>query len=180
MKMRDIGLAGAGAAALALGMIAQAAEAPAAPETRTLSPYFLVKGGGDDPARFPLEATDVDVKVAGVIADVTVRQRYRNAGQEPIEAVYVFPASTRAAVYAMQMTVGDRVVKAVVQERAQARATFEAAKAAGQSASLLEQQRPNVFEMNVANILPGDRIDVELRYTELLVPENGVYELVYP
>jgi Ca-activated chloride channel family protein len=153
---------------------------PPVPETRTLSPYFLVKGGGDSLAGFPLEATDVDVNVSGVIADVTVRQRYRNAGQEPIEAVYVFPASTRAAVHGMQMTIGDRVIKAVVQEREQARQTFETAKAEGKSASLLEQQRPNVFQMSVANILPGDRIDVELRYTELLVPEGGVYELVYP
>jgi Ca-activated chloride channel family protein len=160
---------------------AQTADAPAA-EERTLSPYFLVQGGsdGEAPTSFPLESTDVDVKVAGVIADVTVRQRYRNAGADPIEAVYVFPASTRAAVHGLQMTVGDRVVKAVVQERGQARQTFEAAKSEGKSASLLEQQRPNVFQMSVANIMPGDRIDVELRYTELLVPEDGVYELVYP
>jgi Ca-activated chloride channel family protein len=151
-----------------------------APETKTLSPYFLVKGDGDRAEAFPLEATDVDVQVAGVIAEVTVRQVYRNAGAGPIEALYVFPASTRAAVHALQMRIGDRVVKAVIKEREEARRTYEAAKAEGASASLLEQQRPNVFQMNVANVLPGDRIEVELRYSELLVPEDGVYELVYP
>jgi Ca-activated chloride channel family protein len=178
--MRNTWLTAAGCL-IAVSAAAQPADAPVSvPETRTLSPYFLVKGDGDSLVGFPLEATDVDVKVSGVIADVTVRQRYRNAGQEPIGAVYVFPASTRAAVHAMQMTIGDGVIKAVVQEREQARQTFETAKAEGKSASLLEQQRPNVFQMNVANILPGDRIDVELRYTELLVPESGVYELVYP
>jgi Ca-activated chloride channel homolog len=182
MKRRKAWLALAAGWLTVGGAAAPAAAEPRGPETKTLSPYFRVvtPGGGDNLAGFPLEATDVEVKISGVIADVTVRQRYRNAGPDPIEAVYVFPASTRAAVHGLQMTVGDRVVKAVVQEREQARQTFEAAKAEGRSASLLEQQRPNVFQMNVANILPGDRIDVELRYTELLVPESGVYEFVYP
>jgi Ca-activated chloride channel family protein len=159
---------------------AAAAPLPDAAETKTLSPYFLLKGGGDGAGAFPLESTDVDVQVAGVIAEVTVRQLYRNAGPGPIEALYVFPASTRAAVQGLTMTIGDRVVKAVIKEREEARRTYEAAKAEGKTASLLEQQRPNVFQMNVANILPGDRIEVELRYSELLVPEDGVYELVYP
>lgn len=151
----------------------------ASPE-KTLSPYFLVRSGADRPEAFPLEATEVEIQVSGVIAEVAVRQTYRNAGESPIEAVYVFPASTRAAVHAMKMTVGDRVVEAVIKEREEARRTYEEAKTSGQSASLLEQQRPNVFQMNVANILPGDRIHVDLRYAELLVPEGGVYELVYP
>jgi Ca-activated chloride channel family protein len=147
---------------------------------KTLSPYFLVKGSGDHPEAFPLEATAVSARIAGVIADVTVRQTYRNAGNGPIEAIYVFPASTRAAVNGLRMTIGDRLVEAVIKEREQARRDYEQAKTEGKSASLLEQQRPNVFQMNVANILPGDRIEVELRYSELLVPEDGVYELVYP
>lgn len=147
---------------------------------RTLSPYFLITSGADQSAAFPLESTAVDVRISGVIADVTVRQSYRNAGPSPIEAVYVFPASTRAAVHGLRMTIGDRTIEAVVKERAEARRAYEDARSQGKSASLLEQQRPNVFQMNVANILPGDRIDVELRYTELLVPEHGVYELVYP
>jgi Ca-activated chloride channel homolog len=180
MKMLSTWLAGT---ACLMTVAAAAAAQPRAesPETRTLSPYFQVTPrDGDSLAAFPLEATDVDVKVSGVIADVTVRQRYRNAGSAPVDAVYVFPASTRAAVHGMRMTIGDRVIQAVLQEREQAKQTFEAAKAEGKSASLLEQQRPNVFQMSVANVLPGDRIEVELRYTELLVPEGGVYELVYP
>ncbi len=128
---------------------------------KTLSPYFLVTGSGDRPEAFPLEATAVSARVAGVIADVTVRQTYRNAGDVPIEAVYVFPASTRAAVHGLRMTIGERVIEAVVKEREQARRDYEQARTEGKSASLLEQQRPNVFQMNVANILPGDRIEVE-------------------
>lgn len=146
----------------------------------TLSPYFLVKS--DDPRvdQFPLLFTGATVNIAGVIADVTVTQVYKNEGIRPIEAIYVFPASTRAAVYGLTMTIGDRTIFAQIQERQQARQKYEQAKEEGKTASLLEQQRPNVFQMNVANILPGDTIKVELKYTELLVPTDGVYEFVYP
>jgi Ca-activated chloride channel homolog len=167
-------------AALALHAQAPESVSSAPALERTLSPYFLVKGGADRPEAFPLESTTVDARVSGVIAEVTVRQRYLNAGHDPIEAVYVFPASTRAAVHGLRLTIGERVIEAVVKEREEARRTYQEAKEQGKSASLLEQHRPNVFQMNVANILPGDRIDVELRYAELLVPEEGVYELVYP
>ncbi len=128
----------------------------------------------------PLKETRVDVAITGVIADVTVRQVYENHGTRPLHARYVFPASTRAAVYGLTMTVGNVRTVATIKERQQAAREFEAAKREGKSASLLEQSRPNVFSMKVANVLPGDSIAVELRYTELLVPTDGVYEFVYP
>jgi Ca-activated chloride channel family protein len=146
---------------------------------RTLSPYFFVHGNGTTD-ELPLKATDVEVSIAGVIADVKVTQRYKNDGKNPIEAEYVFPGSTRAAVYALSMTIGERRVVAQIREKNQARAEYQAAKSAGKSAALLEQHRPNVFKMNVANILPGDEIVVELHYTELLVPTATIYEFVFP
>lgn len=147
---------------------------------RTLAPYFFVRGAPDGADDLPLKATSVEATVAGVIADVKVRQVYENKGAVPIEAVYVFPGSTRAAVHGLTMTIGERVIRAKVREREEARTAYEQAKAEGKSASLLEQQRPNVFQMNVANILPGDRIEVELCYTELIEPEEGVYAFVFP
>ncbi len=163
---------------VAVGVVTAQSEGNA--EDKTLSPYFMVKS--DDPTvdRLPLLSTVAEVDVAGVIADVRVVQTYKNDGKKPIEAIYIFPASTRAAVYGMKMTIGDRVIVADVREREQARQDYEAARDAGQSASLLEQQRPNVFQMNVANIMPGDTIKVELSYTELLVPTDGAYEFAYP
>jgi len=157
-----------------------AAQGDRAPADKTLSPFFFVEGG--DPAidRLPLKDTRVEVAITGVIADVTVRQVYENRGTRPIHARYVFPASTRAAVYGMTMTVGDVRTVARIRERKQAAREFEAAKKEGKSASLLEQSRPNVFTMKIANVLPGDTISVELKYTELLVPTDGVYEFVYP
>lgn len=148
-------------------------------EDKTLSPYFFVQG---DPAvdHLPLKDTRVDIAVSGVIADVKVVQTYRNEGSRPINASYVFPASTRAAVYAMRMQIGDQIIVARIKEREAAKQEFDAAKKDGKSASLLEQNRPNVFSMSLANIMPGDQIEIELRYTELLVPTDGVYEVVYP
>lgn len=149
-------------------------------ENRSLSPYFFVKSEDAAVDQLPLKATRVDVNVAGVIAEVTVTQTYANTGKIPLEATYVFPASTRAAVNGMTMTIGERVVVAKINKREDARRQYEEARQQGKSASLLEQQRPNVFQMNLANIMPGDEIKVEMRYTELIVPEAGVYEFVYP
>ncbi len=157
------------------------ASSAAAPETdKTLSPYFLVEGADPNVEAFPLESTKVDVQVTGVIAQVTVTQAYKNAGKKPINAQYVFPASTRAAVHGMRMQVRGQIIEAVIKEKQQATQAFEAAKQAGKNASLLEQERPNVFSMKVANVMPGDRLEVSLHYSELLVPSSGVYELVYP
>jgi len=150
------------------------------PDDKTLSPYFFVESGDPDVDRLPLKDTRVDVAITGVIADITVRQVYENRGQRPLHARYVFPASTRAAVSGMTMTIGDVRIVAKIKEREQAKTEFEAAKKEGKSASLLEQSRPNVFTMNVANVMPGDTILVELKYTELLVPTDGAYEFVYP
>jgi Ca-activated chloride channel family protein len=146
---------------------------------KTLSPYFFVQG---DPSLdlLPLKDTRVQIDVSGVIADVQVMQTYRNEGSRPINARYIFPASTRAAVYAMRMRIGDQVIVAKIKEREQAKQEFDKAKQEGKSASLLEQHRPNVFSMSLANIMPGDQIEIELRYTELLVPTDGIYEVVFP
>jgi len=148
-------------------------------DDKTLAPYFFVQG---DPNldHLPLKDTHVQIDVSGVIADVKVLQTYRNEGSRPINARYVFPASTRAAVYAMRMRIGDQVIVAKIKEREQAKQEFDKAKQEGKSASLLEQNRPNVFSMSLANVMPGDQVEVELRYTELLAPTDGVYEVVFP
>ena len=148
-------------------------------EDKTLAPYFVVQG---DPNvdHLPLKDTRVDISVSGVIADVKVRQIYRNEGSRPINASYVFPASTRAAVYAMRMQIGNEIIVAKIKEREKAKKEFEQAKEEGKSASLLEQERPNVFSMNLANMMPQEQVEIELRYTELLIPTDGVYEVVFP
>lgn len=151
-----------------------------AEQDKTLSPYFFIENGDANLDRLPLADTKVTVSVSGSVADVTVTQTYTNEGKRPINAKYVFPASTRAAVHGMRMTIGKHVITAKIKEREQAKQEFEAHKKEGKNATLLEEDRPNVFSMSVANIMPGDHIDVALDYTELLVPEHGTYEFVYP
>jgi Ca-activated chloride channel family protein len=146
----------------------------------TLSPYFFIENGDPAVDQFPLKETDVVVNINGVIADVVISQTYANNGIRPINARYIFPASTRASVHGMKMTVGEEVIHAEIKERQAAQKKFNQAKQQGRSASLLKQQRPNVFSMNIANLMPGDIIDIELHYTELLIPTEGVYEFVYP
>ena len=146
---------------------------------KTLSPYFFVKG---DPQldHLPLKDTRVNISVSGIIADITVTQIYTNEGSRPINASYVFPLSTRAAVYGMVMKIGNEMFVAKIKEREHAKKDFEKAKTEGKSASLLEQERPNVFSMSVANVVPGETIQVELKYTEILVPTDNIYEFVFP
>src|SRR5882762_5160504 len=114
-------------------------------DDQTLSPYFVVEGADPSLDPLPLKDTRVELTVVGVIADVTVRQVYENRGSRPIHARYVFPASTRAAVYAMSMIIRDKRIVAKIEERERGQQHFEQAKRQGKSASLLEQSRPNVF-----------------------------------
>lgn len=162
-----------------LGLLAPGIDIRAAPSAGVQAPYFEVKNDtGVD--HFPMKETKVTAKINGVIASVHVHQHYKNEGSTAINARYIFPGSTRAAVNGMYMTIGERRVKAQIKEKEQARKIFEAAKSAGKTASLLSQKRPNVFSMDVANIMPGDEVIVEMDYTELLTANDGIYEFVYP
>lgn len=147
---------------------------------RTLSPYFHLPADQGEQEVLLLRDTRAHVRISGVMAHVRVTQTYQNTGQQPLEAVYVFPGSTRSAVFGLRMTLGERVVEAEIQERDTARKLYEQVRQRGQTASLLQQERPNVFQMNVANILPGGQVRVELDYVELLSPTEGTYEFVYP
>lgn len=141
------------------------------------APEMHVQGSTE---RLPLLMTRVNADIAGVIADVTLTQVYQNRGSKPIEAVYVFPVTRHAAVYAMSLRVGDRLVRADLRTREQAQQKYEAAREEGKTATLLEQSDADVVRLSIANILPDDNIEVELRYSELLVPEAGRYRFLFP
>jgi Ca-activated chloride channel family protein len=130
--------------------------------------------------RCPLEHTEVQADISGFIAQVTVRQQFHNTFAEAIEAVYVFPLSAEAAVDQMTMKVGDRTIRGQIKERGEARRVYEQAKALGQVAGLLDQERPNIFTQAVANILPGARVEITIRYSETLKWKDGEYEFSFP
>ena len=128
----------------------------------------------------PLAHTAVEAEVSGLLARVWVTQYFTNPYDHPIEAVYVFPLPQMSAVDDMEMVIGERVIRGVMKERQEARKIYEEAKRQGKTASLLEQERPNIFTQSVANILPGDRIRVRIRYVEDLRYEDGGYEFSFP
>ncbi|MEH2161906.1 MAG: VIT domain-containing protein [Nostoc sp.] len=129
---------------------------------------------------FPLKHTEVLAKIAGNLSRVEVIQSFENPFMEPLEAVYVFPLPDEAAVDDMEIKIGERIIKGNIKKREEAVAIYEKAKQEGRTAGLLEQERDNIFTQSLANIKPGEQIDVTIRYTESLKFEAGNYEFVFP
>ncbi|MEH2292776.1 after-VIT domain-containing protein [Nostoc sp.] len=129
---------------------------------------------------FPLKHTEVIAKIAGNLSRVEVIQSFENPFTQPLEAVYIFPLPDEAAVDDMEIKIGDRIIKGNIKKREEAVAIYEKAKQEGRTAGLLEQQRDNIFTQSLANIKPGEQIDVTIRYTESLKFEAGNYEFVFP
>lgn len=124
--------------------------------------------------------TEVNIDVNGLVARVSVRQEFRNDGQEWVEGVYVFPLPDKAAVDHMRMHIGDRFIEGEIREKEQARKEYEAAKSAGKKTSLVEQQRANLFTTSVANVAPGELVIIEIDYLEDLRFDDGTFSLRYP
>ena len=142
----------------------------------------LMVGGPDGQLKgqCPLKHTSVKAEISGFLSRVVVTQNFENPFKEKIEAVYVFPLPQNAAVDDMTMVVGERVVRGKILPREEAQAVYEAARASGQVASLLDQERPNIFTQSVANILPGEKIKITISYVETLKYDNGAYEFDFP
>jgi Ca-activated chloride channel family protein len=128
----------------------------------------------------PLKHTGVKASITGYIATVDVTQQYHNPYDSKIEAVYVFPLPTNAAINDFLMTIGDRKIRGVIREREEARRIYENARSQGYVATLLTQERPNIFTQRVANIEPGKRIDVNVKYFHTLEYADGSYEFSFP
>jgi Ca-activated chloride channel family protein len=128
----------------------------------------------------PLLSTDVHMDVSGMVARVQVRQRFVNPTAQWREAVYVFPLPDKAAVDHLTMHIGERVIEGQIKERAEARRTYDNAKAEGRKTTLVESERPNMFTTSVANIGPGEEIVVALEYQETLRYDDGSFRLRFP
>jgi len=124
--------------------------------------------------------TEVDMAVHGLVARVSVRQVFHNTGNEWVEGIYVFPLPDRAAVDRLRLYVGDRFIEGEIREKEQARKDYETAKQEGRKASLVEQQRANLFTTAVANVAPGERVVVEIEYLEDVRYEDGRFSLRFP
>ncbi|MGH9930882.1 MAG: VIT domain-containing protein [Pyrinomonadaceae bacterium] len=140
----------------------------------------VLDASGQPKAVCPLKHTDVKVEITGFLSRVNVTQEFENPFKEKIEAVYVFPLPANAAVDDMTMVVGERIVRGKILRREEAQAVYDAAKSGGQVASLLNQERPNIFTQSVANILPGESVKITISYVETLKYEAGSYEFSFP
>lgn len=140
----------------------------------------VIDSSGKAKGTCPLKHTTVRAEISGFLSRVRVTQEFENPFKEKIEAVYTFPLPQAAAVDDMTMHVGDRTVRGRILRREEAQAVYEAAKSNGQVASLLDQERPNIFTQSVANIMPGERVTVEISYVETLKYEDGSYEFTFP
>ena len=151
-----------GTAVLVLLMGHTAANAAQEQQKITEGALQAIGGDGKPLGNCPLRHTDVKAEIAGFLARVTVTQEFENPFPDKIEAVYVFPLAATAAVDDMTMKVGDRVIRSLIKPREEARRIYEQARAAGHVASLLDQERPNIFTQAVANIEPGKSVTITI------------------
>ena len=130
----------------------------------------------------PLSMIDlqVDLEIAGIVTYGRVVQTFENPFPNPVEAVYVFPLPERAAVHDMEMRIGERRIRSQVREREEARRVYEDAREQGKKASLVEEDRPNLFTTSVANIGPGEVVRVELAYVDEVLREGSTFSICFP
>ena len=152
---------------LALACVLLSGPGAATADTETPNPNDMQSGSlllrmQDGYSTATLLNTDVDIQISGLIARVSVRQEFRNSSSEWVEGVYVFPLPDTAAVDRMRLHIGDRFIEGDIQEKEQAKKTYEKAKSEGKKASLVEQQRANLFTTSVANIAPGELVAIEI------------------
>ena len=158
-------------------LVLLAAPAEAANEQTGLRIYAA---DGTDLGSAPSLDTGVAIGIVGVIARVQVQQRFRNPGKDWVEGVYVFPLPQNAAVDRLRMHYGGRLIEGEIQERQQARQTYERARDVGHGAGLVEQQRANVFTTAVANIPPGETVTIEIEYQQDLAWQDSGFSLRLP
>src|SRR5690349_17755917 len=133
-----------------------------------------------DRGNLPLDRLDVHARISGLVARTVVVTEFVNVHDVALEATYIFPLPDRAAVTGMTMTADGHTVEAELQERRAAREAYDQAIAEGKRASIAEEERPDVFTMRVGNLVPGERVTVELRLVGPLPYEDGAATFRFP
>ena len=128
----------------------------------------------------PLLSQNVKISVSGMTARTLVKQHFINKSDQWIEAVYVFPLPDESAVDHLRMKVGDRIIVGEIKEKEEAKAIYEKAKSEGKKTSLLSQQRPNIFTTSIANIGPGEEIEIEIEYQQAVQFSDHIFSMRFP
>ena len=140
----------------------------------------LLMRSGNELSSAILLSTDIKIAVAGSSSRTIVSQRFINTGKTWAEGVYVFPIGKDAAVDTLKLRIGERFIEGIIKEKLEARVIYEEAKAEGKKASLIEQQKPNLFTNKIANIGPGEVVVVQIEFQSKLLPKDGSWELRVP
>ena len=170
-----LGVAGAG-----LDLVVPAGSETVAARPEKPGSGMLLRKLPDGLEPLPMLDVRVEIEVTGPLVHGTVTQSFLNPTGEVIDTVYVFPLPERAAVHGMEMRIGSRRIRAVVKEREEAAAIYDAARREGRKAALTEQERPNLFVTSVANVNPGETVEVRLEYLEELQIADGEFGLAFP
>ena len=142
---------------------------------------LLLKSAADaQPVQALRQSTRMSVRVTGNVARVHVTQKFENTGDDWVEGLYVFPLSAGAAVDELEMVVGERRIRGEIQRKDDARATYERARSEGRRASLVSQERPNLFTTSVANIAPHSSVSIDIAYLDTVPYRDGRYTLNLP
>lgn len=157
-----------------------AAQAKAQPAQGNSGTLIAMAASGATIGQCPLEHTDVTCQISGYVSRVKVTQIFKNPYKQKIEATYTFPLSENGAVDDMVMKVGKRTIRGTIKKREQAKQIYDQARAAGHVAALLDQQRTNIFTQSVANIEPGESVEITLQYVELLKYDAGKFTFTFP
>ena len=174
------GLAAGLVASLVFGLAVFIITSPAVAATPQGTGGLYLKDESGGALATPLVFTDVRMRVTGIVNRVTVEQRFVNPTDEWREGVYTFPLPEKAAVDHLRMKVGERVIDGSIKERGEARRTYDNAKSEGRKATLLDQERPNMFVTSVANIGPREEILVAIEYQETARYDEGTFRLRFP
>ena len=137
----------------------------------------------ETPGRYikaPSVKTDVDINIAGPVIRTTLSQTFQNDSDEWAEGIYVFPLPENAAVDRLRMVIGGRLIEGQIKEKQAAKKIYETAKREGRKASLVEQERPNIFTASVANIGPRESVSIQIEYQDTAEIKNGVASMVFP
>lgn len=127
-----------------------------------------------------LLGTDIEAHVSGPVASINYSQQFYNHSQDFVEGTYVFPLPENAAVHAMSIQIGDRRIEGEIKEKAVARKIYEQAKRDAKRAALVQQSKPNLFSSSVANISPGETVQISIQYSSILDIAGQTFGLRIP
>lgn len=162
------------------GILLNASVARGAEDDAAGAGQLLLHSPGLAPAPALMQRSAVRVSVSGMVAVVTLEQSFRNSSDQWAEGLYTFPLPGEAAVRALEIKIGDRLIVGEIRERYAAEAVYTAARDAGWKASLVAQQRPNLFSNRIANLGPGETVVVKLEFVQPVTYSAGVFSLRLP